>query len=1179
MTDTSLLGRWRGLSRLQRWSVIVCLGVLFYTVFGFFILPRIIRHQLEKNVSELLHRQTAVREVKINPYSLQASIHGFTVQELSGEASFVSFETLQLNLQTSSLFKRALVIESVSLEKPFFRLVLNEDQSFNFSDLFPAESAEDEKEKTGKGFSFSINNIDISGGNIEIDDRMQGAEHHVADLHLALPFISNIASDVEIFVKPAFAAVINGTELGMAGESKPFVDSRQTEFDIKFTGIDLTRYLAYLPKNVNVDIQRGLLDLDLALSFMQHEDGAPALNISGTVGLREVEVFDADQQPLLSLPELVVDIDRAHIIRKEFHLRGIKIHRPEIHVTLLQDGGLNLTELMSSPEKKEAGADADSALRLDVKEMVIEGAKVIFADLSVAGEFQTTLQPLDLTVHGFSTEPGVSADYALTFAGEKEEKVTSTGAFSIDPLQVSAELNLENVDVGKYRPYYENALQAGLEVKNVHVAADLDFSAPEDIFLLSDIAVDLDEVRLRGPEAEEDEIVVPAFSISGASVDVKKKRVVVGGCASRGGRLLLMRRGDGSLNVQDFTAAASAPVEAESGRPAASQDAWTFLVNGLTFTDYSLSFADHVPGQPAFFEVDQLALTADNLGSDQDVQGDVALAFRINQSGMVDVKGTAGFAPLSLQLDLDVQDVGFQAIQSYLSEKLNIIIGDGLGGVTGTLSYASRQDDSALHFQGKVVSRRFACLDSRNSENLLSWDTFNAANLDVSTNPMQVSVEDLSLDGLHVFVSVDPQGAINLGTLAKKGEEAESVARETDSGEALSVEINRVNIQGGRADFADSSVAPSFNSRLEDITGQISGLNSSKDGAADIDISARLDGHSPLKITGSIQPWQDFFTDISVDLNDIDLSPMSPYSLKFIGYPLAKGKLNLNLHYLIEGKKLTSENKAFVNQITLGDFVDSETVSKMPVQLAVSLLKNRAGEIHLNIPVSGELDDPEFSVAGVVVKVLFNLLVKAATSPFALLGSIFPDGEEVQFVSYEAGSSIVVEEDREKLASLAKALYDRPALNVDLSGFVDPEEDRKTLRQMHFDRLLKAQKIEDMVKKSKAVIGIDDVEIAAEEYEIYLKKAYKAAEFDRPKNFLGLLKKQTREEMERLIFENIRITDDDLRQLAVSRAGAVKDILVREGPVETERIFLIEPQMDLEDGEDMPGMRVEMVLK
>jgi hypothetical protein len=223
------------------------------------------------------------------------------------------------------------------------------------------------------------------------------------------------------------------------------------------------------------------------------------------------------------------------------------------------------------------------------------------------------------------------------------------------------------------------------------------------------------------------------------------------------------------------------------------------------------------------------------------------------------------------------------------------------------------------------------------------------------------------------------------------------------------------------------------------------------------------------------------------------------------------------------------------------------------------------------------MDDPQFSVAGIIFTVIKNLLVKAATSPFALLGSLFPDDRDFLFVEFAPGSIEPVSKDEEKWSVFAKAMYDHPALKLEITGFVEPHTDKTAMTKINFDRQLKKQKFKDIAGQ-QSVTSIDDIVITPEEYDKYLKKAYKAATFKRPRNFLGLLKSLPPEEMAKLIYDNIIISDDDLRQLGTARAKVIKDYLIEAGPIEAERIFLMQTKTSKPDS-DVPALRVEITAK
>jgi len=363
---------------------------------------------------------------------------------------------------------------------------------------------------------------------------------------------------------------------------------------------------------------------------------------------------------------------------------------------------------------------------------------------------------------------------------------------------------------------------------------------------------------------------------------------------------------------------------------------------------------------------------------------------------------------------------------------------------------------------------------------------------------------------------------------------------------------------------------------MMEIGGRISGLSSEEASRAEVELRGRLNNSAPLEITGRINPLkQDLFVDLRARFSGMDLSPTSPYSGKYVGYSIEKGKLSFDVRYLIEKRKLESENKVFVDQLTFGEKVDSPTATNLPIKLAVALLKDRNGEIHLDLPVTGSLDDPQFSVWQVILQILGNVITKAVTSPFALLGAAFGGGEELQYLEFDYGRTTISEQNAKKVEALAAALSEKPSLRLEIAGHVDPEADREGLKQYLMQRKLKAQKLTDMVKTGSPV-SVDEVTVAPEEYEKYLTRAYRAEKFPKPRNIIGMVKSLPVLEMEKLILTHIEIGEEELRLLASQRANAVKEAMLRSGKVEADRLFIVQPKtLAPEKRENQKNSRVE----
>ena len=331
--------------------------------------------------------------------------------------------------------------------------------------------------------------------------------------------------------------------------------------------------------------------------------------------------------------------------------------------------------------------------------------------------------------------------------------------------------------------------------------------------------------------------------------------------------------------------------------------------------------------------------------------------------------------------------------------------------------------------------------------------------------PLRVEIDKIALSDFYSRLIVNADGTLNVqGIMVRGSKESQSPKMtQADSAKPRSAEdansaavptaepptpvtINTVTMQGGNISFSDRYIKPNYSARLSELGGRISGLSSEETRRADVDLRGKLDGGSPLQIVGNINPLgRDLFVDIRVDFKDIELSTMTPYAAKYAGYAIEKGKLSLSLKYLIEKRMVNAQNKILLDQFTFGDKVDSPTATKLPVRFAVSLLKDRNGLIDLDLPVTGSLDDPQFSVWAVIGQVLSNLLTKAATAPFALLGSLVGGAPELSHIEFAYGSADLDSPAQDKLKTLAKVLFERPALKLEIAGHVDTKPMTKRL--------------------------------------------------------------------------------------------------------------------------------------
>jgi hypothetical protein len=394
----------------------------------------------------------------------------------------------------------------------------------------------------------------------------------------------------------------------------------------------------------------------------------------------------------------------------------------------------------------------------------------------------------------------------------------------------------------------------------------------------------------------------------------------------------------------------------------------------------------------------------------------------------------------------------------------------------------------------------------------------------------------------------------------------------------MPITIGKVTLQGGRINFSDLFVKPNYSATVNKVGGRITGLSSTAAAPAELELRGTYANAAPVQVLAKFNPFAGkTYLDLKADVSDVDLVAFSPYSGKYAGYNIEKGKLSLNVAYKLEDGKLNADNRLFIDQMTFGEKVESPDATSLPVNLAIALLKNNRGEIDLNLPISGSLDDPQFSVGGLVVKVIVNLFVKAVTSPFALIGSMFGGGEELSNVEFVPGRSRISEDAGKRLETLAKALNDRDGLKLEITGRADPETDKEGLKRAGMDRAVRVEKQKALIKKGQESDSLANIEITPAEYPEYLQRAYREAKFPKPRNLVGMQKELPVEEMEKLMMTNLPASDDDVRQLATRRGERVQTWLIEQGKVPGDRIFLLPAKVA--PGDKVSGSRADFSLR
>jgi uncharacterized protein involved in outer membrane biogenesis len=1146
-------------------SLVVAYGVLLGL-----IAPPLLRGKIARDLSQKLHREVSIEQIRLNPYAMTATVRGFLMKERESQATAVSLDELHVNLELQSVLRLSPVIKELRLVKPYINLVRNEDSKYNFQDIIDEFTSGPSGGPTPK---FALNNIQLIGGRIEFDDRPEQTKHLISSINIGVPFISSLPSYTDIFVKPSFSADINGAPLHIVGASKPFHSSHESTVDLNIDKLQINKYLENSPVALNFKVPSGELNGKLNASFKTAKESPSVFTITGNLALTELAVEKNGGTPFGTIANLDVVVESIDVFNKKTRLKSIKAHGLELHLARNRDGSLNTADLITSSPKTTSVESTKNTkpLGYEVDDILIDSGTLHFIDETLQRPYKTRLDNIRIAVKGLTNEPAKEADMEVSFESDAKERVSQTGKIQLAPFVAEGKVAIESFKPGNLSPYYQNALALEIKEGFLDLTTQYKLEAKDDgsDLKFTDLNANLKTVRLDFPGHPEPLWRIPSLIIKDGSVDVSGKTVVIGAIQAKAGIGHVQRDKDGTLNYARIVKAQSSTASKEPIKK--DETEWKIEAKQIALDSFKIDVDDRGAAAPAKFALSDLFVRIDNFSNAKNQPGKTRLRTRINKNGSLRLNGTAATNPVAAKLAVEAYDIDVLSLQPYFGDQVNFLLTGGRISTKGSFTLAGGGAGPAkANYQGGIELYDFASIEKDNKQDLVKWKNLGLHQFELTSEPLQVRIGEIDVTDFYSRVIIGPEGKINLQNLtapkAQNQEESSAAqdpaipAADTPDTEKR-VTIGKINLHGGNINFSDFLVKPNYSANLTDVQGTISELKPEAPG--DIDIQAKLDGSAPVDIDGKINPLgKDLFLDIVADAREIEMNPFSPYSGKYVGYGIESGKLSFNVKYKVENRKLTAQNKIILNQLTFGEKVESPQATKLPVLLAVALLKDRNGVIDVDLPISGSLDDPQFSVGGIVLRLVINIITRAVTAPFALLGSAFSGGasgggEELSYIEFDSGRASLNQIAQGKIETLAKAMNNRPALRLQLSGRADPATDLDGLKRVSMERKVKAQKLQELSGKADAPKSVDEVRIESSEYPQYLRQAYRQESFPKPRNAIGLLRDLPVVEMEKLMIQHAAVSEEDLRELANQRAQTVRDALVTTGQVSAERLSIV----------------------
>lgn len=928
--------------------------------------------------------------------------------------------------------------------------------------------------------------------------------------------------------------------------------------------------------------------------------------------VRGFAIDEQDNSPLLGFEELYVNVELASLVNQALTFSAIELQQPYVVAQVRKDGRLNLQDLRPSASAAEPPSDQTSPLPPEeaqeeglpgviIELLHIDRGILEFHDDSKPTPFTAHIVPITVTLQNFSTIPESLHSHSFVAEIGPGEKIEWHGTAHVQPLRSKGTLTLTGIKARTLWTYIQDRVKFEITDGVIDVTASYQAESDREGFQVTvkEAAVKLTQFALGQKGAQQPLITIPEFSVEGIEADLVARQAHIAAVRSRDARITgwldhERRTIFQTLFAGDASSATPAEPPASKDTGASSSTPWAAKIDQVSIENYGIVLEDRKPPTPVLLTFNPLMLKLANVSTQLDAKVDLDLFVRFNDTGKVAVTGGFTPQPLTADLDLDVSKIALPPFQPYIDPFAQLTLHSGAADLKGHAFY--RVTDTTkpqLRFKGRVGVTELLTQDKLLNKDFLKWNELAVNGLELDVEPTRVKIAEIVTRKPYLRFIIGEDRTTNIQAILIRQDSGQATAenpppatepiKKRSAAEAVPVEIGAIRIIDGSTHFADFSLRPVIDTGIFGLNGTIKGLSSKELTKGDVSVEGKVDKYAPVVIKGQINPLtNDAFTDVAMSVKNVELTTVSPYSTKFAGYPIIKGKISLDLQYKLSQKVLEAENKVVINQLTLGEKVDSSDATSLPVKLAIALLQDRHGVIDIDLPVRGDLNNPDFHYGQLVWQVLGNLITKAVTAPFNLIaGLVGGSGEELNTVPFPVGSSELAAASEANLNSIAKALADRPALHLEITGAGDPRADGPALAEAKLREellLLKQQGVEKTGKpgpEAADVTGLTESEEAALVETLYTKKfgALPAppVQTDSPPSTAEMPKTVPVAELKARLLSDIKVDEGQIRLLAQDRAKRIQDFVVTQGGIAPERVFLLDTVIDTSaSGDSVP---------
>lgn len=1187
------------LQTIKQWLVKkptkIVLGLYaFYVLFSWLAINPLAKQLVPWIAEKQLASQASVGQVRFNPFNLTAVIDNFELNTQQGKP-LASFAQLKVDLELSGIFNLAWKLKEIRLQAPQTVVAIYANGQLNWDALI-AKLNEDKSPPSDSIPRVVITQLAIVQGQVLYEDAQRATpfQAQLTPINFELEGFSTLPQDRGDYLIAAKFADNGGTlkwkgnmgvnpvaskgevaleNIAVAGLSRIVKDS---QLPFKLQQGKLQAHFGYdftLPNDKpnlvlsTITLELNKLALTLNLNKVSQSQ-ATSISLENLSAKLPQLTFAQQQQAQLSFNQLNIDGQQLQLQHGEQTLLKV----PTI---ALQNIALDLAKQQANIAQIQLSQGAIAAKRARDGSMDWQAAFAPSNGASTRSEESTKQTPPTEQPTAANTEKA-SKPFAVSIAAVRLQDWT---------------LNLEDQT-------FTHPLN--LDVQDIDIGFGVNNAAGQ--WSIQQLQTQLNAITLKSAASKKPVATLNQIALTQGDIGIDQQKVDIQSIVLSGLNTELIQPKQGALNwlsLLESKAVQSNTQQANSGKQAPSQ--WSVNLAKLALDQSRVHIEDQTPNKPMQLDIEKIGLEVRNLSLDLSKPLPVKASFAIKQGGRFETQGNVTPVPFKGALNLKLSDAAFKPFAPYLNQFAKLELGSGSASVSGKLSM-QQQKTFGLSFNGGVSVKQLALNEEATQAPFLTWQLLASDDVSLSLSPNRLHLgalklqqptgkfiiyEDRTTNISRILRSSDnaspavessttatlpsKPGANNLPSSNSLTQAASASVKtsadkpqaptpspavsSTPNEEAFPVNIETTRIQDAELEFADLSLTPQFGTKMHSLSGVINSISTNPQATAQLELDGKVDEYGAAKIRGSLQPFQATqFTDVKLAFTNLEMNRLTPYSGKFAGRRIDSGKLSVDLEYKIKQRQLAGENKFVINKLVLGERVESKDAADLPLDLAIAILEDSDGVIDLDLPISGSLDDPQFSYGSIVWKAIKNVLTKIVTAPFRALGKLFGgSGESLDAIVFDAGQSKLAPPEQEKIKSVSQALGKRLGLALTIAPSYDASLDKRALQEL----TLRRQVADEMGITTEAGQQLGPIDLTNPK----VQKAIDSLHDDLTnKGLLKRLKEKFEtpeaghyEAAQEKLTQSIEVKESDLTQLAQRRGEAIRDALTGAG-IDAQRI-------------------------